>query len=87
MKDSLAAGEQALSRGDWTDARGQFEGALEAEESGEAWEGLGWAGWWLADEELTFRARQNAFRAYRDAGDPASAARVAAWIAAASSTN
>ena len=82
MKDSLAAGEQALSRGDWTDARGQFEGALEAEESGEAWEGLGWAGWWLADEELTFRARQNAFRAYRDAGDPASAARVAAWIAA-----
>lgn len=82
MKDSLAAGGQALSRGDWTDARGQFEGALEAEKSGEAWEGLGWAGWWLADEELTFRARQNAFRAYRDAGDPASAARVAAWIAA-----
>ncbi|MGZ5338766.1 MAG: LuxR C-terminal-related transcriptional regulator [Thermoleophilaceae bacterium] len=82
MKDSLAAGGQALSRGDWTDARGQFEGALEAEKSGEAWEGLGWAGWWLADEELTFRARQSAFRAYRDAGDPASAARVAAWIAA-----
>lgn len=82
MKDSLAAGGEALRRGDWTDARGQFEGALEAEKSGEAWEGLGWAGWWLADEELTFRARQNAFRAYRDAGDPASAARVAAWIAA-----
>jgi ATP/maltotriose-dependent transcriptional regulator MalT len=82
MKDSMAAGERALRRGDWSDARGHFEAALTPEESGEAWEGLGWTGWWLADEELTFRARQNAFREYREAGDPGSAARVAAWIAA-----
>ena len=54
---------------------------LQSESSGPAWEGLGWAAWWLADEELTIRARQNAFRAYRDAADPGGAARVAAWLA------
>ena len=81
MNGSLAVGEEALRRGDWTEAKEHFEAALEPGESGPAWEGLGWAAWWLADEELTFRARQNAFRAYRDAGDPAGAARVAAWLA------
>ena len=81
MSDSLAAGEKALGQGDWDGARAQFEASLEEEASAPAWEGLGWAAWWLADEELTFRARQNAFRAYRDAADPAGAARVAAWLA------
>jgi hypothetical protein len=32
---------------------GQFEAALAAGESGNAWEGLGWAGWWLHDADLT----------------------------------
>jgi DNA-binding CsgD family transcriptional regulator len=82
MKRSPPAGDEALRRGDWTEARRHFEAELRAQETAPAWEGLGWAAWWLADEELTMRARHNAFRAYRDAGDPASAARVAAWLAA-----
>lgn len=42
----------------------------------------GWAGWWLADAQLTLQARERAFRAYRAASDAASAGRVAAWLAA-----
>jgi ATP/maltotriose-dependent transcriptional regulator MalT len=79
--EALAAGNEALSRGDWEDARGQFEAALAAGESGDAWEGLGWAGWWLHDADLTMRARESAYRAFRAAGDQAGAGRVAAWLA------
>jgi LuxR family maltose regulon positive regulatory protein len=75
---ALAAGNEALRRGDWEDARGQFEAALAAGESGGAWEGLGWAGWWLHDADLTMRSRESAYRAFRAAGDQAGAGRVAA---------
>lgn len=62
-------------------ARCRFEDALAAEESAEALEGLGWAGYCLDDEALTFDARQRAYRAYREAAEDRSAARVAAWLA------
>jgi DNA-binding CsgD family transcriptional regulator len=78
----LEAGRAALARGAWEEARVRFETALAEEESGEALEGLGWAGWWLADERLTIESRERAFRAYRAAGQAGDAARVAAWIAA-----
>jgi DNA-binding CsgD family transcriptional regulator len=81
--DALGAGRAALARGAWAEAREAFEAAVgDGGESGPALEGLGWAGWWLADERLTFDARERAFRAYRTAGEPAAAARVAAWLAA-----
>jgi DNA-binding CsgD family transcriptional regulator/tetratricopeptide (TPR) repeat protein len=79
---SLTAGHEALRRGAWEEARASFEAALAVEDGAEAWEGLGWAGWWLADAELTMRARERAYRAFRAAGDPGGAGRVAAWLSA-----
>jgi DNA-binding NarL/FixJ family response regulator len=81
-QDSLAAGTEALRRGAWREARDAFEAALERGESGEALEGLGWAGWWLHDAALTIGARERAFRAFRAAGDRTGAGRVAGWLAA-----
>ncbi len=81
VADSLQAGQQALAAGDWATARTHFQAALAEEESAAALDGLGWAGWWLADEQLTFDARERAYRAYRAAGDMGAAARLAAWIA------
>jgi ATP/maltotriose-dependent transcriptional regulator MalT len=80
--DQAQDAQAALERGDWEEARDRFRTALAAGEDPALWEGLGWAGWWLADEDLTIDARERAFRAYRAAGDDASAARVAAWLAA-----
>ena len=80
--DQLRAGQLALDEGDWEAARCCFEAVLERDPTPEAWEGLGWVGWWLADAELTFRAREEAFRAYRAAGDALGAARIATSLAA-----
>lgn len=84
VTEQLAAGRDALARGAWEEARQRFEAALSVGdgESGEALEGLGWAGWWLSDERLTIDSRERAFRAYRAAEQPGAAARVAAWLAA-----
>jgi ATP/maltotriose-dependent transcriptional regulator MalT len=82
LDDSIPAGRAALARGAWQEAREHFESALDREESAEAWEGAGWAGWWLSDAELTIGARECAYRAYRARGDRARAGRVAAWLAA-----
>src|SRR5690349_11470868 len=76
----IADGEDALRRGAWDDARAAFTAVVEAEPSGAAWEGLGWAAWWLSDEALTLRAREAAYRAYRAEGDAGAAGRVAAWL-------
>jgi DNA-binding CsgD family transcriptional regulator len=78
----IAIGQEALQRGAWAEARDWFEAALRAEDSGEAWEGLGWAGYWLHDAELTLRAREHAYQAYRGEGDVRGAGRVAAWLSA-----
>lgn len=76
------AGQAALSRAAWEEARAHFEAAVAAEEdSGAAWEGLGWAAWWLGDGETTISARERGFRAYRQADDSRGAARLAAWLA------
>src|SRR5687767_5711193 len=79
--DTLAAAHEALRTGAWIEARAQFEAAVAAAPSGEAYEGLGWAGWWLSDEELTLGSRERAYRAFRAEGDAAGAGRVAAWLA------
>jgi len=80
--EALTAAEHALAEADWERAAELFRVATEADDSAVAWDGLGWAAWWLADEELTFEARLRAFQLYRAAGRPADAARTAAWIAA-----
>jgi DNA-binding CsgD family transcriptional regulator len=67
-----------LRAGRWEPARQAFEG----DESAAALEGLSWAAWWLDDAEAVFAAREDAYRRYRRDGDPASAARMATWLAA-----
>ena len=76
----IADGTAALARGEWELAREAFSAALEVQESGAGWEGLGWAAWWLSDEALTLRAREAAYRAFRSEGDDGAAGRVAAWL-------
>ncbi len=82
--EARTAGERALADAEWERAAELFRAAVEQSggEDADAWEGLGWAAWWLADEELTFEARTRAFRLFRGAGEAAAAARLAAWIAA-----
>jgi DNA-binding CsgD family transcriptional regulator len=82
MTDPVAAGQEALARGAWSEARIRFETALDREECAEAWEGLGWVGLWLHDADLTLRARGQAYRAYRRRGEAGAAGRIAAWLAA-----
>ena len=41
IDDALTSGHAALERGAWPEASERFRAALEGEESGEAWEGLG----------------------------------------------
>jgi DNA-binding CsgD family transcriptional regulator len=77
----LDSGRDALRDGRWGDARACFERALEDGPEPEILEGLSWAAWWLDDEQAVFEAREAAYRAYRRAGDPAAAARMATWIA------
>jgi DNA-binding NarL/FixJ family response regulator len=78
----LDAGWRALREGDWAGARALFESTLAHDETANALEGLGWCGYFLDDPELTFTAREGAYRRYVEQGEPASAARVAAWLAA-----
>ena len=82
VANPAAAGHAALARADWKQAREHFEAAIDEDPSAEVWEGLGWAGWWMSDADLTFHAREQAYRAFREAGDDGGAARVAAWLAA-----
>ncbi|MCH8503390.1 MAG: LuxR C-terminal-related transcriptional regulator [Ectothiorhodospiraceae bacterium] len=75
----LASAFEALERGEWGAAREAFEEALAVHESADAYEGLSWAAMGLDDGEQAIRARQQAYRLYRDAGDNISAARMAIW--------
>jgi DNA-binding CsgD family transcriptional regulator len=76
------AGWAALSNGDWKGARASFEESLLQGETPETLEGMGWAGQMLNEEQLTFDARERAYRLYLERGDKGSAARIAAWLAA-----
>jgi LuxR family transcriptional regulator, maltose regulon positive regulatory protein len=78
----LAAGWAALRSSRWEAAREHFEVALAAAESGEAFEGLSWAAWWLDDGDGVFAAREKAYRLFSDRDDAAGAARMATWLAA-----
>ena len=82
VSQSVSKGWRALSRGSWKEARAIFEQELEVGESATALEGLSWAAWWLDDADMVFGARERAYRLYRKGQDPASAARMATWLAA-----
>lgn len=75
------AGDEALARGAWAEARDAYTAALAARESPEALEGLGLAAWWLDLGEIVFDARERAYQLFVDREDGRSAARVAVWLA------
>jgi DNA-binding CsgD family transcriptional regulator len=78
----LDAGWTALKEGDWTGAQTAFEKSLREGETPEALEGMGWVGHMLNAAELTFDARERAYRLYLERGDKGAAARIAAYLAA-----
>jgi LuxR family maltose regulon positive regulatory protein len=80
--DRLHEGWAALAEGQWSNARTTFEKALAEEQTPEAFEGLSWSAWWLDDAETVFKARERAYRLYRERGEAAAAARMATWLAA-----
>src|SRR5207244_2583960 len=61
--------------------RSAFERALNTAESPRALEGLGRARWWLADSSGAIASFEQAYTAYRRAGDDARAARMALLLA------
>jgi LuxR family transcriptional regulator, maltose regulon positive regulatory protein len=75
------AGDDALARGEWAEARESFEKILATHELPEALEGLGTAAWWLDLADLVFDSRERAYRLYLARGDRTDAARVAVWLA------
>src|SRR2546426_8875604 len=75
-----AAGDDALSRGAWDEARQAFDTALAARVSPEALEGLALAAWWLDLADVVFDSRERAYTLYRERDDWASAARLAIWL-------
>ena len=79
--DALAAGEAALERGAWEEARAAFERALAAAAGPEALEGLATAAWFLDEVPLVFDARERAYATYREAGRATDAARIAIALA------
>jgi tetratricopeptide (TPR) repeat protein len=65
----LAAGREALSRGEWEQALACFEAASETDHSAEAIEALAMAAWWLDNAQLAIESREHAYRLYRERGD------------------
>ena len=57
VTDPLVAGREALSRGEWDEARAQFEHAVEQDGTAEAVEALAMAAWWLDDARVTIESR------------------------------
>jgi ATP/maltotriose-dependent transcriptional regulator MalT len=51
------------------------------EHSASAWEERSWAAWWAEDGGAAIAAREEAYRAFKDLGDPRGAARMALWLA------
>jgi tetratricopeptide (TPR) repeat protein len=79
--ERVAQGQEALRKGMWNEAKRAFEEALDTSESPDALEGYAQATRWLGEASTSLNARERAFRAYRDAEDPAGAARAAIWLA------
>jgi ATP/maltotriose-dependent transcriptional regulator MalT len=76
------AGLRALAAADWQRACELLRAALgEHSHQPEGWEALAEAAWWVPDEPTFFEARERAYQLYRQRGDKADAARMAAWLA------
>lgn len=74
-------GREAMSRGDWLEARDHFERAVAQKESPDSLEGLGEAAWWQNDAPSVIEVRERAYRLYLDREDKLAAGRVASALA------
>src|SRR5262249_11726989 len=81
VADPMKAGREALSRGEWEQAREYFEAERQRGERAEVVEALAMAAWWLDNARLTIESRERACRLYREQGDVPGAARMAIWLA------
>jgi tetratricopeptide (TPR) repeat protein len=61
----LAAGDEALTAGDWIAARDAFRAALDRDQTPEALAGLGEALWWLGDTRASIDHREQAYAGFR----------------------
>ena len=78
---SLEAGQAALRRGGWQEARARFEAALAEDESPAGFLGLGIAAAAQLDAATTLAAHERGYRLARSLGDDRSAARLALELA------
>ncbi len=80
MEELLNRGREALSVGEWEEAKRLLEEALTTEESPEVLEGLSWACWWLNDAPAVFENRLKAYNLFLNKNDKRGASRMASWI-------
>lgn len=74
-------GWRELESGNWEAAANAFDRVLAGDPvEARALEGRAWAAWWLDDAATLFRAREDAYRAYRDLDDRVASARAAIWL-------
>jgi hypothetical protein len=80
---ALRRGRRALDEGDWGEARRLLRDAATASGNegtagtAAAWDGIGLASYWLDDGDAAIDAHEQAFAAYREAGERRAAARIA----------
>jgi DNA-binding NarL/FixJ family response regulator len=77
----LTAGQTALSKADWSNAKAAFQAALKEEDCPEAHDGLGIALWWLNNIDSSHQHRTTAFSEYKKRGNLRRAALIAIWLA------
>jgi ATP/maltotriose-dependent transcriptional regulator MalT len=76
----LESAQQAVRAGDWPAARRGFEAALERDEVGEAWFGLGVALQWLGDPTSAIRHWERAYADFRRRRDAEQAVLAAFYL-------
>lgn len=81
VSKAVVAGNRALGRGSWDEARRWFTSALEYSDDAAAHEGLSWTHWWQEDLGTCLTERKRAYREYLSTRDLRGAARMAMWIA------
>ena len=79
--DDCRAGQEALLRAAWPEARAAFTDALATRESPEALEGLGLAAWWLDRRRPGVRLARARLPPVSAIAATRGAARVAVWLA------
>src|SRR5689334_12362499 len=81
VHSDLEAGKAALAECRWAEARVAFARAIDIGGAPEAFEGLARAAFFLDDPDVAVDAHERAYAAYRGAGRPVDAARVAISLA------